>query len=57
MKYRGSDARVVIKARATWVCPADDTAESCEVVRLGGWMAGGAGELEESIEVNGECGC
>ena len=57
LKYRSSDARVVIKARATWVCPADDTSESCEVVRLGGRMAGGADDLEESVEVNGECGC
>ena len=57
LKYRGADIRVEIKSRATWVCPAGDASESCEVVRLSGQMRGRVGELSESVEVSGECGC
>lgn len=57
LKYRGNDVRVLIKARATWVCPTDDESESCELVRLSGRMSGQAGGVEATVEVQGECGC
>lgn len=55
LKYRNEQLRVVIKTRATWVCP--DDSESCEVVRLEGHMVGQTAEGERSVEVRGECGC
>ena len=55
LKYRNGETTVVIDARATWVCPADD--ESCEVVRLVGKLTTHIGNQQEVIEVHGECGC
>jgi len=57
LKYRGNGLRVVIKARATWVCPDDDTSESCEVVRLSGQMTAQVADVERTVEVSGDCGC
>ena len=57
LKYRGADLRVKITSRATWVCPAGDASESCEGVRLSGRITGKVGELSESVEVSGACGC
>ena len=57
LKYRSEQVRVTVKAKATWVCPRDDDSESCEVVRLTGQMTGRTGTAEETVDVQGECGC
>jgi hypothetical protein len=57
LKYRGDIASIVLKARATQVCPAGDVSESCEVVSLEGQLSGRIGEVEEVLDVHGECGC
>jgi len=55
LKYRNTEATVLIDGRATWVCPDDE--ESCEVVRLVGKMTLHLGNHREVIEVHGDCGC
>ena len=57
LKYRHGDLKVTLKVRATWICPPGDASESCEVVRLAGQISGHVGEIGETIDVHGECGC
>ena len=57
LEYSGHDVLVTIKAKATTVCSSSDENESCEVVELRGRFTGQVGDVEESHEVLGECGC
>jgi hypothetical protein len=57
LKYQDNSVTVVIKARATWVCPEGEDAEACEVVRLRGQLSGHMIGRKEVVEVQGECGC
>lgn len=57
--YAGLEAPILvtIKLKATSVCPSDDESESCEVIRVPGEMTGRCGAFENTVDVQGECGC
>jgi hypothetical protein len=57
LDYRGDNLRVILKLRATWVCPANDESESCEVVRLRGQLSAKSEQGEQVVDVEGSCGC
>ena len=57
MWFKSDDLQVKISVGATWVCPDEPSAESCEVTKLAGTLKVQLAHTKESLSIEGECGC
>ena len=58
MVYRSKKGAVVYATyRATWLCPKDDTSESCEVTRFNATYAISTRTRRQTINATGDVGC
>ena len=57
LEYRGEKVVVTAKMKAMSACTTDDTSKSCAMVRVVGELTGRFGTFEQTLDVQGECGC
>ena len=56
--YRSKQGAVVYATyKTTWVCPKDDTSESCEVTRFNATYEISTGTRHQIINATGDVGC